>query len=508
MASAIFQPVICPQCGEREAIIFIRRSGDSEEGRDIVLCESCAAARGIMAGKGNLDINIDDLIGAALDEGPARSPSVSCPSCGIALAVIKREGRLGCPSCADFFSEELAMARGRKVKATREGEAAFSLADLGSFSETLDSESFPESFPLPVDSFSSGPGPEDDVVLWSSAWIYRDIEGLPFPGSPRGCASPSRSRTLPVFLGNPAWSSRSMASLGAASRRSLAERGIVSRLYAADDEAPLLSASSSGSYALLDEGDHIRIRSLRPGLDLLSALGSSLVHAESLGASLPFALRPCIGWICSRLDDCGFGSSLSALVHIPGLVATGMRERLFRALMAEGFVLRGFYSTDEDSSASVYEICAEGGQLDGGERPTPLRGLCDRLAQAATKIVGAERRAREKLQGCGRDELLDAEGRAYGILRSCRLLEAEEAASLLSTLRLAALRGSLVGVDPRALGSRMLALGPGSVSLASAESAEPAESELSERSLRASLIKRELSKADYKSEGGSLCSKA
>jgi protein arginine kinase len=185
-----------------------------------------------------------------------------------------------------------------------------------------------------------------------------------------------------------------------------------------------------------------------------------------------------------------------------------MRERLFRALMAEGFVLRGFYSTDEDSSASVYEICAEGGQLDGGERPTPLRGLCDRLAQAATKIVGAERRAREKLQGCGRDELLDAEGRAYGILRSCRLLEAEEAASLLSTLRLAALRGSLVGVDPRALGSRMLALGPGSVSLASAESAEPAESELSERSLRASLIKRELSKADYKSEGGSLCSKA
>jgi protein arginine kinase len=292
-----------------------------------------------------------------------------------------------------------------------------------------------------------------------------------------------------------------MGSLGAASRRSLSERGIVSRLYSADDEAPLLSDPGSGSYALLDEGDHIRIRSLRPGLDLISALVSSLVHAESLGASLHLAQRPGIGWICSRLSDCGLGASLSAFVHIPGLVATGMRERLFRALMAEGLVLRGFYSNAEDSSASVYEICSDGEEL-GGKSPASLRGLCERLTRTVAKVVGAERRSREEFQGRGRDELLDAEGRAYGILRNCRLLEAEEAASLLSTLRFAAIRGSLVGADPRFLGSRMLALGPGSVSLASAESG------LSEPSLRASLIKRELSKTDYKSEEGGLCSKA
>jgi protein arginine kinase len=295
-----------------------------------------------------------------------------------------------------------------------------------------------------------------------------------------------------------------MGSLGAASRRSLAERGIVSRLYAADDEALLLSDPGSGSYALLDEGDHIRIRSLRPGLDLLSALVSSLVQAETLGSSLPFAQRSGVGWICSRLDNCGLGASLSVLVHIPGLIATGMRERLFRALMAEGLVLRGFYSTAEESAASVYEICSEGTEF-GGESSASLRGLCDRLTRAIDKVVDAERRSREEFQDRGRDELLDAEGRAYGILLNCRLLEAEEAASLLSTLRFAALRGSLMGADPRALGSRMLALGPGSVSLASAEPAEPG---LNERSLRASLIKRELSKTDYKSEVDSLCSKA
>lgn len=458
-----------------------------------------------MAGKGNLDINIDDLIGAALDETPARSPAASCPSCGIELGAIKRESRLGCPACVDFFPEVLAKALGRRANAaTRRGEAAPSLADLGSFLETPGLVFFPESFPLPIDSFSPGPGPDDDVVLWSSAWVYRDIEGLSFPGSPRGSVSPSRSRSLPAFLGNEAWRSRNMASLSAASRRSLAERGIISRLYAADDDAPLLSDPASGSYALLDEGDHVCIRSLRPGLAIAPALFASLVKTESLGDLLPFAQRPGLGWICSRLSDCGLGVSLSVLVHIPGLAATGMRERLFRALMAEGFVLRGFYSAAEDSSASVYEICAEGAQLDGGESPAPLRDLCDRLAHAVAKVVGAERRSREEVQSRRRDELIDAEGRAYGILRSCRLLDAEEAASLLSTLRFASLRGSLVGADPRALGSRMLALGPGSISLALAELAE---SGLSERSLRAHLIKRELARADYKSEEDGSCSK-
>lgn len=497
MASAIFHSVICLQCGEREAIIFIRRSGAPEDGRDIVLCESCAAARGIMAGKGNLDINIDDLIGAALDQGPARSQTASCPSCGIELGVIRRENRLGCPACADSFPEELARARGQKSEAACGGEVAPSLASLGASPGAPPPSPFPDDFPLPIDSFSPGPGPDDDVVLWSSAWVFRDIEGLSFPGSPRGSASPSRSRVLPVFLESGEWSSRSMASFGAASRRSLSERGIVSRLYAADDDAPLLSNLASGSYALLDEGDHIRIRSLRPGLDLESALVTALACAESIGVSLPFAQRPPIGWICSRLADCGVGASLSVLVHIPGIAATGVRERLFRALMAEGLVLRGFYSASEDSAASVYEICAEGSMLDGGESSAPLRALCDRLSLAVAKVVGAERLSREEFQGRGREELLDAEGRAFGILSNCHLLEAEEAASLLSTLRFASLRGSLVGADPRLIGSRMLALGPGSVSLASTGLG------LSERSLRAHLIKRELAKADYEIEGAS-----
>jgi protein arginine kinase len=487
--------VTCAQCGEHEAIIFIRRNGGTEDGRDIVLCESCAAARGIIAGKGNLDINIDDLIGAALDESPANSAQASCPSCGMELGQLKLEGRLGCPACADRFPEEIAKAIGRGSKKRQEVDVLSFRAPLGAAGPWP----FPESFPLPIDSSAPFSGPDDDVVLWSSAWVYRDIEGLSFPGSPRGSASPSRALSLPRFLesdgGGPAWRSTSMAALGSAGRRALAERGLLSRLYAADDEAPLLSDSGAGCYALLDEGDHIRIRALRAGLDPLSALGAALTHAEALGEKLPFAQRPGLGWICSRLSDCGLGASLSVLVHIPGLAATGMRDRLFRALMAEDLVLRGFYSNAEDSSASVYEICAEGASA------SSLDELCSKLGQAAAKLVGAERRARAEFRSRGLVELLDAEGRAYGILRHCRLIEAEEAASLLSTLRFAALRGSLVGVDPRALGARMLALGPGSVALASGGSAAP------ERELRAQLIKRELAAADYMGEEGGSCSK-
>jgi Arginine kinase len=505
MASAIFQSVICPQCGEREAIVFIRRSGDEAEGRDLALCESCAAARGIMAGKGNLDINIEDLIGAALDEpqGRGRAASASCPLCGTELGEIRRSGKLGCPGCADSFGAELFSGKRRAAPPAARIEAPIPAA-----------VDYPEGFPLSADSIFARGGPEDDVVLWSSAWSYRNYDGLAFPGSPRGIASPSRERSIPAFLEAGAfdrpWRIIRLASLPTAAIRSLAERGILSRLYSTDETAPILSEPSTGSYALLDEGDHLRIRSLRPGLDVEAALASAIAQAESLGAKLPFARRPELGWICSRLSDCGLGASASMLIHIPGLAATGMRDRLFRSLLAEGLVIRGFYSSEEDSAAALYEIAADG----GGEEPLrSAEELALRLSAAAAKILGAERRAREEYRKRATCELLDAEGRAYGIVRHCGRIGEGEAAILLSSLRLASLRGSLSGVDELRLRSRMLALGPGSIAMAAGAAIGAADIDAE----RARVLRSELGTAEYLGvehfgtdnvgEGGRACSR-
>jgi protein arginine kinase len=524
-------------------MVFIRRSGGPSEGCDIVLCEVCANRRGINAGKGGLELNIDDLIGVGLDadRGPGR-PAI-CPGCGLEFGTLRREGRLGCSACADAFHDELlelksrgqigaaevpatwaapatepahtAMAPGQgaidrlrreleSALASEEYEAAARLRDELSRAELECSGQAPpdlgasaesaSDFPFDLPSPASLAGPDDDVVLTSSARVYRNLVGLPFPGSPHGPSAPSRSLLLGKLLSEGQWRARTMSELGSSARRSLSERGLVPRGYAADDEAPVLSYPSFPGYALLDEGDHLHLRCLLPGLDVEAALGLALDAADRLGRGLDFARSPDIGWICARLQDCGLGCSLAATLHLPAIAAAGMRDRLFRALLAEGLAVRGFYSGSEDSAGSVYEIGLE------SSRSASPQAMAAAFSAALAKIVAAERRARAEISDRGKAALADAEGRAFGLTRYFGLTGAEEAASLLSVLRLAALRGSLSGVDHRALGGLLLCLGSASIALASGFPDLPSagEQELS----RARVVKEALAQAEYRIEEG------
>jgi protein arginine kinase len=507
-------------------MVFIRRRGGSGDGCDIVLCESCARDRGIVAGKGSLDLNIDELIGANLD--PPRAMTSLCPKCGLALSELLREGRLGCASCADAFSSELSRAMERAAPVVPDEEFDFLSAGVvppldvptpdleGSLEDALAREeyekaailrdeiarvsrgkvdsippplAFPPDFPIQDDSFAYTAGHDDDVVLWSAAKLYRNVEGIPFPGSPRGSPAPSRSILLEQLLACGSWRSRTMAELGPVLRRSLAERGILSRSYAADDEAVLVSNPREGAFALLDEGDHIRLKSIRPGFDPRSALAVALSETERIGQKVGFARRPGIGWLCSRLSDCGLGVSLSALVHIPAIAVAGMRDRLFRALMAEGVILHGFYSTGEESSGSLYEIAIEPSACPS------LKSMVQALSSAVVKTVQSERRARAEISEKNRSALVDAEGRAFGIARYCASLGAEEAAGIVSTLRLASVRGSLRGVEPRALSRLLVSLGTGS--LARARGMEELPESGTADLLRSSAVKAALEKAEY-----------
>jgi protein arginine kinase len=286
-----------------------------------------------------------------------------------------------------------------------------------------------------------------------------------------------------------AWRSVTMAELGPVLRRSLAERGILPRSYAADDDAILASDPREGAFALLDEGDHLRLRAIRPGFDPRAALASALSEAEAIGGKLAFARRPEIGWLSSRISNCGTGASISALVHIPAIAAAGMRDRLFRVLMAEGAVLRGFYSTGEESSGSLYEIAVEGAACHS------LESMVQSLSRSIAKAVQSERIARSELSEKDRFALADAEGRAFGIARYGALLGAEEAASLVSTLRLASIRGSLRGAESRALAGLLLSLGTATLAHARGQREIP-DSGAAEL-LRSRVIKEALSEAEY-----------
>jgi len=504
--------VTCAQCREREAIVFIRRQNGSGEASDVFLCEPCARARGIVAGKGRLELSFEELIAAGLDRPSVRAATSRCPACGSELSAIVKGGRLGCPACLEAFYPEL--KRGLSSAPGIEGEEIAFLASpaerMASSGGTARGGGAPSSPAASQENFQpkllgglalSG-GPEDDVVLGTSARVFRDLEGLPFPGVEGGTPEPSRGLLLEKAFSIPPWAFRTMAELGPVLRRSLAERGVASRSYASDDSALLAYDASCGMLATIDDVDHLRLRSMRGGFDPRGALGTAVEASRRIGGNLRFARNPDVGWVCARLADCGVGAALSASVHLPAIAMTGMGDRLFKALMSEGVAVGGFYGSEDGSSGSLYELSAE-----GTVHPS-LESMVRALSRAVAKAVQAERRAREEVSEKETRGMADVEGRAFGVARYCSLLGADEAAGVVSSLRLAALRGTLRGAAPRRLGELLVSLGSATVCLGLGLSSIPDEREV--EALRAGAVKAAIEGADYSGmeEGASRCSRA
>ncbi len=511
-------------------MVFIRRSGGPASG-DSALCEECARGRGIAVGKGSLELSLGDLISAGSEEPSRPSRSLSCPSCGLEISALRRDGRLGCPSCADAFMPELRRLLGARVRAASSAERSYAASafrrlpvDAAGIERSLeaalssedyeaaaalrdrlaglsgqdegDSSSSSLDFLLRPEALVDEAAPDADVVLWTTASVRRNAEGAAFPGAAVS-GHPGGPIDGAAFRESEGWRLWAMPELGASGRRSLAERGFLPRGYAAMDDALLAARGRDAVYALLNETDHLRAVALRPGFDPEGALGAALDAADYVGRSVVLARRPELGWICARADDCGRGCSLSALLHLPALSAAGLVDRLFKALMADGAAIRGSYSGSEGSGGSLYEICIE--------PAAPVEDPVSALEAAVRTAVAAERRAAADIAERKSLALADAEGRAFGLIRHCRLLGAEEAASALSSLRLAARRGSLKGCSSAALAARLAALGPGSLGMAASARELPAAEDQDE--LRARIVKAAIKDAEYRPEEAARCSR-
>lgn len=96
----------CEQC-EKEATVHLTQVVDGAV-KKLHLCEACAGKSGFDI-QGPVSIT-DILLGM---EGEPAKPRTSkkeraCPVCRMKRSDFKKSGRLGCPSCYEAFSEDLA----------------------------------------------------------------------------------------------------------------------------------------------------------------------------------------------------------------------------------------------------------------------------------------------------------------------------------------------------------------------------------------------------------------
>jgi protein-arginine kinase/protein-arginine kinase activator protein McsA len=549
--------VICAECGEHEAVVHLGRHsrGPVGEPGELALCAACARSRGIVASGGTIELKLEELLSAGVGRafatgGGAEASLAECPSCGTRLADFKREGRLGCFGCLEAFRPELSrVLRGRDHRGARsagpelarnapdaaappstppeslrerlrqaveredyEAAAAFrdelSRGEGGVPTERRPVDRLPDrgaeissNACPPLGSPAFGRFGSGGAVISSAFRVSRNLADLPFPGSPRGGGSPSRHLWEERFASLDGWRSAGMSQLGSPCRRSLSERGLVPRSYCADPQAVLRWSSAEPLYALTDQVDHLRMHCRTGGLSLRRAHESAAALAASLerptgGSGREYAHDAGLGWICSRLGDCGAALSASILVHIPALAWTGFHEKVFRALMADNIGVNGMYPNREGSAGAVYELVVDASAASSADE------ACSLLEAGARAIEAAEARAREALAASDRDSILDAAGRAWGVIGHCLRLSLSEAQDFLSALRLASQAGLWERTDLEPL---LDCLGPGSLALefglASLPNGEAADS------LRARLLRRRIIGAEEPLDGGRRCSR-
>ncbi len=279
-------------------------------------------------------------------------------------------------------------------------------------------------------------GPDHEVVLSSRIRLARNLASSPFPSH----SSPSAlARVLAqVFAASRASESFEDAAyfeldaLDDTDRIFLVERHLASPALAENPASRGLVVGAKESLSLMiNEEDHLRLASLRPGLDLKTAWETANELDDNLEKTLDFAFGEELGYLTACPTNLGTGMRASCLVHLPALGLTGVGERVFAGLARMGLALRGLHGEGTKVLGDLYQI--SNATALGRTEPEILAAV----AKAVSQLADGERESRRGLcAGPERWRLEDMIHRSAGILANARLLTFEEASHHLSLLRM------------------------------------------------------------------------
>jgi protein arginine kinase len=277
-------------------------------------------------------------------------------------------------------------------------------------------------------------GPEGDVALASRVRLARNIIDHPFPNLLTDDEELKiRDELISTFNGLPGsekFTILYLKDIPPLERRLLLERNIINQAFSLGGEKAVIVDSNRDFYALINEGDHVRIAFITEGLSLQEAYEKVDCIDSLLEVKLPYACSLEWGYLNSSLADLGTGLRASVMVHLPALGMTTLIEKALKVITQLGLSVKGFFGTRTVSLGDMYQIS---NQISLGMSE---QEILDKLNNVAVPLINYERQARGDLLEKRRVEVEDKIFRAWGILTACRVIGSKEATNLLSRLRL------------------------------------------------------------------------
>ena len=295
--------------------------------------------------------------------------------------------------------------------------------------------------------WQNGTGPDGDVVVSSRVRLARNLAGFPFVNR---ATAPQRHEVVRLVQGA-RWPSDLAQSLlwvnvhqaTVIDRTLLVERHLISKQFADGDLPRAVAISHDETLSIMvNEEDHLRIQMLRAGARLGDCFDAIDQLDRALEQSLDFAFTSRWGFLTACPTNVGCGIRLSVMLHLPGLKLTNEIEKVRRAAKDMHLAVRGFYGEGSEVIGDFYQVS---NQITLGRTE---QELFDHFAQfVVTSLVDYERTARGVLLRQSGSLVDDRVHRALGLLRTARLLTADEAMKLLSRVRLGVCLGRVSEVD-------------------------------------------------------------
>ena len=281
----------------------------------------------------------------------------------------------------------------------------------------------------------SGGGAEADVVVSSRVRLARNVAGFPFltraaeekraavEGLIRAAVKDSSLRSRMTY--------HDLAAMEHVERQFLVERHLISRDHAfAQGPRGVAFTADERVSIMVNEEDHLRIQSLRAGLELRAAFELANEIDDALEERVDYAYSSQFGYLTACPTNLGTGMRVSVMLHLPALVITREIEKVFQAVNKINLAVRGLYGEGTQASGDFYQIS---NQVTLGKTEDEI---ADNLVSVIPQIVKYERKVRQTLLQAKRVILEDKIWRALGVLRVARTITSEETLELLSLVRL------------------------------------------------------------------------
>ena len=280
-----------------------------------------------------------------------------------------------------------------------------------------------------------GEGPHHQIVISSRVRLARNLRNRAFPGWAKKAERSSildliRPRVEELSEMQDSFS-EGLQDLSALEKQVLVERHLISREHAAKGVGSAVVMNRRQTLSIMiNEEDHLRMQSIRSGLQLKQAFKLVDKIDSALENKLEFAYDQHLGYLTACPTNVGTGMRASAMLHLPGLVLSELINQVIQAVSKIGLAVRGLYGEGTEAMGNLFQIS---NQTTLGEKEDEI---INRLSKVIETIIEKEHDARQVLLQKKSNTLSDQIGRAYGVLTYAHAMASKEALNLLSIIKL------------------------------------------------------------------------